>query len=172
MQQDLQDLAWETKPYARTYKITALNTRAPVAEWWRYMLRVRDQTKRLHSSGPLQETSAHSLESDPQVAGPLYQDRGPELQAWLTQFGCHHTSKGGNCMGGLDKKIISKNCSRIKPSQKHIWGEKSFLYNLICMGADQHAGLMRADLTRLMYTYAQPSYKKEETLAPQTCSYG
>jgi hypothetical protein len=39
------------------------------------------------------------------------------------------------------------------------------------MGADQQAGLMRADLTRLAYTYAQPSYKKEETLTPQTCSY-
>jgi hypothetical protein len=86
MQQDLQDLAWETKLYARTHKITAPNTRVPVAEWWRYRLRVRDQAKRLHSSRPLQET------------------RGPELQAWLTQFGCHHTSKGGNCMGGLEKK--------------------------------------------------------------------
>jgi hypothetical protein len=104
MQHDLQDLAWETKPYARTYKVTAPNTRAPVAEWWRCRLRVWDQAKRLHSSGPPQETSAHSLEPDPQVAGPLYQDRGPELQAWHTQFGCHHTSKGGNCMGGLDKK--------------------------------------------------------------------
>jgi hypothetical protein len=29
------------------------------------------------------------------------------------------------------------------------------------MGAGQRAGLMRADLTRLTYTYAQPSYKKE-----------
>jgi hypothetical protein len=27
------------------------------------------------------------------------------------------------------------------------------------MGADQHAGLTRADLTGLTYTYAQPSYK-------------
>jgi hypothetical protein len=27
------------------------------------------------------------------------------------------------------------------------------------MGADQQAGLMRADLTGLTYTYAQPSYK-------------
>jgi hypothetical protein len=55
---------------------------------------------------------------------PPYKDRGPELQAWLTQFGCHHTSKGGNNMGGLDK--ISGNCSRIKPSQKHIWGVNPF----------------------------------------------
>jgi hypothetical protein len=29
------------------------------------------------------------------------------------------------------------------------------------MSADQQAGLMRADLTELAYTYAQPSYKKE-----------
>jgi hypothetical protein len=28
------------------------------------------QAKRLHSSGPPQETDAHSLELDPQVAGP------------------------------------------------------------------------------------------------------
>jgi hypothetical protein len=40
------------------------------------------------------------------------------------------------------------------------------------MGADQHAGLMRADLTGLAYMYAQPSYKKEETPTPQTFSYG
>jgi hypothetical protein len=58
MQQDLQDLAWETKPYAQTYKVTAPNTRAPVAEWWRCRLRVWDQAKRLHNSGPPQETSA------------------------------------------------------------------------------------------------------------------
>jgi hypothetical protein len=63
-------------------------------------------------------------------------------------------------MGGLDK--ISGNCSRIKPPQKHIWEGKSFLYNLIYIGADQQAGLMRADLTRLKYTYAQPSYKKKK----------
>jgi hypothetical protein len=40
------------------------------------------------------------------------------------------------------------------------------------MGADQQAGLMRVDLTRLVYTYALPSYKKEKNSAPQTCSYG
>jgi hypothetical protein len=70
MQQDLQDLAWEAKLYVRTHRIAAPNTRVPVAEWWRCRLRVRDQAKRLHSFGPLQETSAHSLELDPQVAGP------------------------------------------------------------------------------------------------------
>jgi hypothetical protein len=70
MQQDLQDLAWEAKPYARTYRITAPNTRVPVAMWWRCRLRVWDQAKRLHSFEPLQEMSAHSLELDPQVAGP------------------------------------------------------------------------------------------------------
>jgi hypothetical protein len=30
------------------------------------------------------------------------------------------------------------------------------------MGADQQAGLMRADLTGLAYTYAQPSYKNKK----------
>jgi hypothetical protein len=30
------------------------------------------------------------------------------------------------------------------------------------MGADQQAGLMRADLTGLTYTYAQPSYKNKK----------
>jgi hypothetical protein len=29
------------------------------------------------------------------------------------------------------------------------------------MSADQQAGLMRADITGLAYTYAQPSYKKK-----------
>jgi hypothetical protein len=70
MHQDLPDLAWETKPYARTYRVTTPNTRAPIAEWWRCRLRVWDQAKRLHSSEPPQETSTHSLEPDPQVAGP------------------------------------------------------------------------------------------------------
>jgi hypothetical protein len=40
------------------------------------------------------------------------------------------------------------------------------------MSADQQAGLMRADLTGLAHTYAQPGYKKEGTPTPQTCSYG
>jgi hypothetical protein len=31
---------------------------------------------------------------------------------------------------------------------------------------------MRADLTGLAYTYAQPSYKREKNSTPQTCSYG
>jgi hypothetical protein len=30
------------------------------------------------------------------------------------------------------------------------------------MGADQQAGLTRADLTGLTYTYAQPSYKRRK----------
>jgi hypothetical protein len=34
------------------------------------------------------------------------------------------------------------------------------------MGADQQAGLMRADLTGLAYTYVLPSYKKEEKFDP------
>jgi hypothetical protein len=33
---------------------------------------------------------------------------------------------------------------------------------LLCMGADQQAGLMRADLTGLTYTYAQLSYKTKK----------
>jgi hypothetical protein len=40
------------------------------------------------------------------------------------------------------------------------------------MGADQQAGLMRADLTGLAYTYALPSYKREKNSTPLTCSYG
>jgi hypothetical protein len=40
------------------------------------------------------------------------------------------------------------------------------------MGADQQAGLMRADLTRLVYTYALPSYKREKNSTLQTSSYG
>jgi hypothetical protein len=44
------------------------------------------------------------------------------------------------------------------------------------MGADQQAGLMRADLTGLAYTYAQPSYKKRNLyplrLAPMGRTYG
>jgi hypothetical protein len=40
------------------------------------------------------------------------------------------------------------------------------------MGAGQQAELMRADLTGLAYTYAQPSYKREKNSTPQTCSYG
>jgi hypothetical protein len=46
-------------------------------------------------------------------------------------------------------------------TEAHLGG-KSFIYNLICMGADQQARLMRADLTGLTYTYAQPSYKKQK----------
>jgi hypothetical protein len=41
-------------------------------------------------------------------------------------------------------------------------GGKSFLYNLTCMGAEKQGGLMRADLTGLTYTYAQPSYEKKK----------
>jgi hypothetical protein len=34
------------------------------------------------------------------------------------------------------------------------------------MGVDQQTGLMRADLTGLMYTYAQPSYKGRKLNPP------
>jgi hypothetical protein len=44
------------------------------------------------------------------------------------------------------------------------------------MGADQQAGLMRADLTGLAYTYARPSYKKKKPqplrLASMDRTYG
>jgi hypothetical protein len=40
------------------------------------------------------------------------------------------------------------------------------------LGADKQAGLMRADLVGLAYTYAQPSYKREKNSTPETCSYG
>jgi hypothetical protein len=36
-------------------------------------LRVQNHAKHLHSSGPLQETSAHSLELDPNLLDPLQQ---------------------------------------------------------------------------------------------------
>jgi hypothetical protein len=36
-------------------------------------LRVQNHAKQLHSSGPLQETSAHSLELDPMLPDPLQQ---------------------------------------------------------------------------------------------------
>jgi hypothetical protein len=97
-------LAWETKPYARTYKITTPNTRAPVVEWWRCSLRVRDQAKRLHSSGPLQETSAHSLELDPQVAGPPVSGYGFRTTSLAYSIQMSPYQQGVNCMGGLDKK--------------------------------------------------------------------
>jgi hypothetical protein len=45
-------------------------------------------------------------------------------------------------------------------------GGKLFPYNLIYMGADQQAGLMREDLTGLTYTYAQPSYKRRKLNPP------
>jgi hypothetical protein len=40
------------------------------------------------------------------------------------------------------------------------------------MGAGQQAGLMRADLTGLAFTYAQSSYKRDKNSTPQACSYG
>jgi hypothetical protein len=64
-------------------------------------------------------------------------------------------------MGGLDKNSIWKLQQNKIITEAYLWG-KSFLYNSICMGADQQAGLMRADLTGLAYTYAQPSYKKKK----------
>jgi hypothetical protein len=36
-------------------------------------LRVQDQAKQLHGSGPLQETSVHSLELDLRLSDPLQQ---------------------------------------------------------------------------------------------------
>jgi hypothetical protein len=43
---------------------------------------------------------------------------------------------------------------------------------LIYMGVDQQTGLTRADLTGLMYTYAQPSYKRKKTQPSQFFFYG
>jgi hypothetical protein len=43
-------------------------------------------------------------------------------------------------------------------------GGKSSLYNLTCMGADQPVGLMRADLTGLVRTYAPCSSGWEDLL--------
>ena len=66
-------------------------------------------------------------------------------------------------MGGLDKKYYLKTVAEQNHHRSTFGGGgKSFLYNLICMVADQQVGLMRADLTGLMNTYAQPSYKKKK----------
>jgi hypothetical protein len=80
-------------------------------------------------------------------------------------------------MRGLDKNNIRTLWDKItvlgdKVIIKAHLGGKSPFYNLTCMGADQPAGLMRADLTGLACTYAQPSYKWEKNSTPQTCSYG
>jgi hypothetical protein len=60
------------------------------------MLKVRNHAKQLHSSRPLQETSARSLELDPRLPDPL--------QAWLINSDVIIPARVGNCMGGLDKK--------------------------------------------------------------------
>jgi hypothetical protein len=70
------------------------------------MLRVRNQAKRLHSSGPPQETSTYSLELAPRLSDPPTE--GSQTASLATQFGCHYTSKGGNCKGGLDKNDARK----------------------------------------------------------------
>jgi hypothetical protein len=67
-------------------------------------LRVQNHAKQIYSSGPLQETSAHSLELVPRLPDPLQQYRGPELQAWLLNSDVIIPARVGNCMGGLDKK--------------------------------------------------------------------
>ena len=80
-------------------------------------------------------------------------------------------------MSGLDKNNIRTLQDKTMVQEDKViiethLGGKSSLYNLTCMGADQPAGLMRADLTGLACTYAQPSYKREKNSTPQTCSYG
>jgi hypothetical protein len=40
------------------------------------------------------------------------------------------------------------------------------------MGVDQQTGLMRADLTGLTYTYAQPSYKRRKLNPPSFAFMG
>jgi hypothetical protein len=74
-------------------------------------------------------------------------------------------------MSGLDKNNIRTPRDKTmvlgdKVIIKAHLGGKSPFYNLTCMGADQPGGLMRADLTGLVCTYAQPSYKKGEKLNP------
>ena len=80
-------------------------------------------------------------------------------------------------MSGLDKNNIRTLRDKTMVQEDKViieahLGGKSSLYNLTCMGADQPAGLMRADLTGLAYMYALPSYKREKNSTPQTCSYG
>jgi hypothetical protein len=73
MPQDLQDLAWEAKPYARTHRITVQILGYPLQRGAACRLWVQNHVKQLHSSGPLQEMSAHSLELDPRLPDPLQQ---------------------------------------------------------------------------------------------------
>jgi hypothetical protein len=82
-------------------------------------------------------------------------------------------------MSGLDKNNIRTLRDKTMVQENKViveahlrGGGKSSLCNLTCMGADQPAGLMRADLTGLACTYAQPSYKREKNSTPHTCSYG
>jgi hypothetical protein len=67
---------------------------------------------------------------------------------------------------------MSENCSRIRPSQKHIREVTSLPYNLIYMSVDQQAGFTRADLTGFTYTYVEPSYKGRKTQSPSFSSMG
>jgi hypothetical protein len=69
------------------------------------MLRVRDQAKRLHSSGPPHGTCVRFIELAPRLPDPPIE--GSQTARLATQFGCPYTSKGGNYMGGLDKKRCS-----------------------------------------------------------------
>jgi hypothetical protein len=71
-------------------------------------LRVRNHAKRLHNFGPLQETSAHSLELVRRLPDPLQQERGPKLQAWLLNSDVIIPARVGDCMGGLDKNNACK----------------------------------------------------------------
>jgi hypothetical protein len=80
-------------------------------------------------------------------------------------------------MSGLDKNNIRTLRDKTMVQEDKViieahLGGKSSLYNLTCMGADQPVGLMRADLTELACTYAQPSYKREKNSTLHTCSYG
>jgi hypothetical protein len=40
--------------------------------------------------------------TDPRLPDPPIE--GPQTASLATQFGCPYTSKGGNCMGVLDKR--------------------------------------------------------------------
>jgi hypothetical protein len=73
MQQDLQDLDWKPSrmpgPTGSQFQILG----CPLQSDGACTLRVQNHAKRLHNSGPLQETSAHSLELVHKLPDPLQQ---------------------------------------------------------------------------------------------------
>jgi hypothetical protein len=96
-------------PGCRTHRTITLNTRVPVTEWrsvqaFGYRTRLSGHI----GSRPPHGTGSRSLEPSPSCRTSLLSQRGPKLQAWIIQFGCHYVRWDGNCMSGLDKSKIQK----------------------------------------------------------------